>query len=420
MFAWQTPLSTAWQDSLICSARTHAPGVDALVLTGATGFIGGSVLATLVNAGLLDRLVCVVRGASVAHALARLRASAIRSGLPQYRAERLSAANVIVGELGSEFSRADEARLAAASHVINCAALASFSTHPRLLESNVRDTLRFASRFAGSKVLQRFVHVSTAMACGTRCGALVQETVFGHGDTGDLMPHTRSQRDAERRLRAELPRLPLVVVRPSAVVGHTVLGTLPSARIFWVFRVVHASRRFAARAANRIDMVSVDDCARALTLLTVKPTLAYDTYHVSAGRDSPTLTQILNAMDEAADTSGRRYSMCSPRDLRAVAREALGGDAAGHARLFERVLGVYAAFAQLDYVFDNRRLREEIGFDPLPFTDYLNECVRTSGGMGILEQMKRDFARPGTERPWAERLSKDNVSPGKYIPAHIR
>ncbi|RAS25330.1 male sterility protein [Paraburkholderia bryophila] len=79
MFAWQTPLSSAWQDSLVSPVRGEALGVDSLLLTGATGFIGGNLLVTLINAGLAGRLVCLVRGVSVADALARLRASAVRS-----------------------------------------------------------------------------------------------------------------------------------------------------------------------------------------------------------------------------------------------------------------------------------------------------------------------------------------------------
>lgn len=391
MFAWQTPLSNAWQDSLISSARAQAMGVDSMLLTGATGFIGGNLLVTLINAGLVDRMVCLVRGASVADALARLRASAVRCGLPHARARRITEANVMVGELGSAFSEIDLARLAKASHVINCAALASFSTHPQVLDTNVHDTLRFASRFVGSKKLRRFVHVSTAMACGTQCGANVQEATFGYGETRHLVPYTRSKREVERLLRSTYPHLPLVVVRPSIVVGHTVLGTLPSASIFWVFRVVHAARRFTARAMNHLDVVSADDCARALALLAVKPSLAFDTYHVSAGSEAPTIGQIISAMDEATGVSGRRYSMCRVRDFGKIASEVVGRDRCGSGRLIEHALRLYAGFAELDYTFDNRRLRDEIGFEPLPFTDYVSECVRTSRGVGIAEQMRWDF-----------------------------
>ena len=105
MFAWQTPLSNAWQDSMISSARAQAIGVDSVLLTGATGFIGGNLLVTLVNAGLVERMVCLVRGASVADALARLRAAAVRCGLPHARAQRITEANVMVGELAASFRK---------------------------------------------------------------------------------------------------------------------------------------------------------------------------------------------------------------------------------------------------------------------------------------------------------------------------
>ncbi|WP_086380695.1 SDR family oxidoreductase [Caballeronia sordidicola] len=397
MFAWQTPLNYAscasrtWPERPAPHRQARPAGVVSLVLTGATGFIGGNVLVSLVNAGLLDRVVCLVRAADISEAIARLRASAARCGLPHVQAERLSAANVIVGELGGEFCGADLARLRDASHVINCAAMASFSSNPQVLDINVRDTLRFASRFDGSAALQRFLHVSTAMACGTQCGGNVRESAFSQADAGHLVPYTQSKRDAEHLLRSNFPRLPLVVARPSIVVGHTVLGTLPSASIFWVMRVVHGARRFTARAMSRLDVVSGDDCARALMLLAVKPNLAFDLYHVSAGTEAPTIGKILIAMDEATGIHGRRYTICGERDFRKMAREVVGRENSASGRLIEHALRLYAGFAALDYTFDNHRLRDEIGFEPLPFTDYVSECVRTSRGVGIVEQMRWDF-----------------------------
>jgi nucleoside-diphosphate-sugar epimerase len=133
------------------------------------------------------------------------------------------------------------------------------------------------------------------------------------------------------------------------------------------------------------------DCARALALLAVKPSLAFDTYHVSAGSEAPTIGQIISAMDEATGTSGSRYSMCRVRDFGKIAREVVGRDRCSSGRLIEHALRLYAGFAELDYAFDNRRLRDEIGFEPLPFTDYVSECVRTSRGVGIAEQMRWDF-----------------------------
>src|SRR5258707_15665137 len=100
MFAWQTPLSNAWQDSLVSSARAQAMGVDSVLLTGATGFIGGNLLVTLINAGLVERMGCLVRGASAADALARLRPSAGRRGLAHSRPPRIPGRHQMGGRLG--------------------------------------------------------------------------------------------------------------------------------------------------------------------------------------------------------------------------------------------------------------------------------------------------------------------------------
>ncbi|NIE83337.1 MULTISPECIES: SDR family oxidoreductase [unclassified Burkholderia] len=373
------------------SAPWHATALECLVLTGATGFIGGTVLVTLVNAGIVAPLLCLVRAADRAEALSRLRASAVRCGLRHELAQALTEANVIVGELGDDFPESDLARLRAASHVINCAAMASFSANPQILSTNVEDTLRFASRFDNSRTLRRFLHVGTAMACGTQCDEVVSESTFSGQDATHLVPYTRSKRDVEQRLRLQNPELPLVVARPSIVVGHTSLGTSASASIYWVFRIVHAARRFTASPDSRLDIVSVDDCARALISLSFKARLEYDVYHISAGPNAASIEQIIRAMDKAAGTAGTRYSVCTPRELKSIARELAQRQGKGVARLIEQALKLYAGFAGLNYRFDNRRLCQEIGFSPLPFVDYVQECIRTSEQVGILEQMRWDF-----------------------------
>lgn len=395
MLIWKTALSLTWKAGLVspASAPAAAAHVDRVVLTGATGFIGGAVLVSFVNAGLLDRVVCIVRACDRAHALARLRAAALRSGLAPYWAERLSEANVIAGELGGALADADAAHIALASHVIHCAGVASLADARIVNETNVGATLRFARRFAGSRRLQRFVHVGAAFACGLRArGTIREDDTPARGREIDFAPYTRGKRDAEAQLRAL--GLPLVVVRPSCVVGHTLLGTQPSASTFWMFRIVHAARRFTARPMARIDVIAVDDCARALMLLALKPSLAHDTYHVSAGDEAPTVTQIVRAMDEAVGLDDEpRYALCSPAEFPSIARDVLGRRDAPRERVIRRALQSYAAFAELDHVFDNARVRREIDFEPLPFVDYVNECMRTSRGIDVLAQMPRTAAR---------------------------
>lgn len=400
MLIWKTALSLNWRTSLVspASAPVAAANVGHLVLTGATGFIGSTVLTALVNAGLLERIVCVVRAENRGHAVARLREAALRAGLAPYWASRLGDANVVVGALGDVWQGADAPRLAGATHVIHCAGHASPADGAHL-QADIADSLGFAARFAHTPRLQRFVYVGTAYAHAGRGGIVHEEDATGLAasgtvQAGDGLPgavlaadylHAKAQ--TEQRLR-ELG-LPLVVVRPSHVVGHTVLGTRPAPNSFWMFRVAHAARRFTARPMTRIDIVAVDDVARATMLLAVKPTLAHDVYHVSAGDDAPQVAQIVRAMDEAAGMTGApRYAACAPAELPLVVRDVLGRSDPALERVIGRALQRCAEFATVDRVFDNRRVRDEIDFEPLPFIDYVEECMRTSRGVAVTELMR--------------------------------
>ncbi|HVW69188.1 MAG TPA: SDR family oxidoreductase, partial [Steroidobacteraceae bacterium] len=244
--------------------------------------------------------------------------------------------------------------------------------------------------------LQRFVFVGTAMAVGpslTR-GSVVQESTELGSDDDHLVPYTASKAAAERRLRAELPWLPLVVARPSIVVGHTELGVIPSQSIFWVFLVGHMLGAFTCELTDSLDVVPADWCAAALLYLATSESLEHDLYHVSAGRES---SITIEALDEVmADArkvapmgaSYRRIGSTEITTLLPRVRELVPG---ASRRLLLRAMQLYGGFAELNYVFDNTRLRSEGLPTAPPFTSYLSRCVESARGIAIADQMKWDF-----------------------------
>ena len=132
---------------------------------------------------------------------------------------------MIVGALGDVWQGADAPRLAAATHVIHCAGHASPADGAHL-RADIADAVRFAERFARAPRLQRFV-VGTAYAHGPR--RIVQEEAAAAGNDvardeeglpGAVLAadYLHAKAETEQRLRAL--GLPLVVVRPSHVVGH--------------------------------------------------------------------------------------------------------------------------------------------------------------------------------------------------------
>ena len=366
-----------------------------LLLTGATGFVGGAIAAELAGRGLLDRTVFAVRADSAAHGLERIRDSLKRFALPTDLIDRIGVDAVLPVNLGDR-EAIDRMQVPDdLSRVIHCAALATFSNNPAIWASNVEGTLALARAVLRRNRLARWLQVGTAMSCGARRTPPVAESWDDGADDGDahLVPYTRSKLAAERALR-DLPDLPLVVARPSIVVGHTTLGTLPSPSIFWVFRMAFALERFTCAPDDQIDVIPVDWCARALVSLALKDSLAHDLYHVSAGSSASTrFTDIDQAYARACGSApiAARYQRVGLADLRSLVpliEQKLGRV---NRLLILRALALYGGFAGLSYVFDNRRLLGE-GIDPSPaFVDYISACVKSSQDIPIADQMAIDF-----------------------------
>ncbi|MBI2769304.1 MAG: SDR family oxidoreductase [Burkholderiales bacterium] len=364
-----------------------------ILLTGATGFVGGAAAADLAARGLLGQTVFLVRAADAEQGAARVRATLERFGTPAALAQSVTAAQVVCGDLTGVGEFASSPLLEGLTHVLHCAALATFSSNPRIWASNVDGTLALARAVLARSKLQRWLQVGTAMCCGPGMASPVNESwEAGAAAEAHLVPYTRSKVAVELALR-ELPGLPLVVARPSIVVGHSVLGCDPSPSIFWVFRMAFALERFTCAPDERIDIIPADWCASALVSLCLKPALAHDLYHVSAGMGANRFSEIDTAYAAAAGTApvASRYQQVPVDQLRELVplfQQRLGRV---NRLLILRALMLYGAFAELNYVFANQRLLAE-GIPPAPaLTGYIGECVRTSEHVPMTEQMAHDF-----------------------------
>jgi nucleoside-diphosphate-sugar epimerase len=232
------------------------------------------------------------------------------------------------------------------------------------------------------------------MACGPQVQTPVHESWEVAPIDEHLVPYTASKAAIEHKLRTELPNLPLVVARPSIVVGHTTLGCKPSGSIFWVFRMAQKLQRFTCSLDEKIDVIPVDYCADALVELATKENLQHDLYHVSAGAvASCTFGNIEQemAIGLGIDSIGAQYQRISSAAIGALAHdfEQLVGPC--NRRLMLRALRLYAGFADLNYVFDNCRLLAEGVLPPPLFTHYAGLCAQSSRHLSIPEQMRWDF-----------------------------
>ncbi|AJJ18685.1 nucleoside-diphosphate-sugar epimerase [Yersinia intermedia] len=365
-----------------------------LLLTGATGFLGGAVLEKLLLADADFNYLLLVRATTPEQGLSRIRENLAKFYLPAQRLNKINIDHILLGDLAEPDSFINDPRIDDVTHVINCAAVASFGNNPLIWKVNVDGTLAFGKRMAKVAGLQRFIHVGTAMSCTPDAGTVVSEQVLSAQDDAHLVEYTKSKSAIERLLAEQCPNLPLVLARPSIVVGHTRLGCQPSSSIFWVFRMALMLRKFMCSLDDYIDVIPVDYCADALLCILLHPHLTENIYHISAGeQDSVSFAEIDQAMSSAARQKpmGTEYCQVDYGALVQMRKQLKNIFGPCNERLMLKAMRLYGSFAVLNVRFSNERLLS-LGMPRSPrFTDYIACCVESSHGITIQQQMAVDF-----------------------------
>jgi len=365
-----------------------------ILITGSTGFLGGAVVANLLHNTVKDRLLLLVRGETVEEGLSRLKANLKNFGLAESSINTITSQNIILGDLVLTEKFINDLRLNDVTHVINCAAVASFGNNPNIWKVNVEGTFQLAERMSRVEGLKKFIHVSTAMSCVPEPNSLVTEGGLDSSREKHVVEYTWSKATIEKLMTEKLPELPLVIARPSIVVGHSEKGCLPSASIFWVFRMALALGKFTCNLDDRIDVVPVDYCADALVMLLDAEDVINEVIHISAGINScVTFAEIDEAMAKASGSSpvGDDYQKVSYKQLSESRRKFKDLFGPCNERIMLRAMNLYGHFSSLNVVFDNSKLLHLGMNKPLRFTDYLDRCVLTTRDSTIAELMQIDF-----------------------------
>jgi len=364
-----------------------------LLVTGASGFIGGALASRLIDTPRWDKTLFLIRGDNREAGLARLADALRKQGVSEEHISRAHPEQILCGDLNAVNQWENDPRLESIEDVVSSAAVASFGNHPSIWPTNVEGVVKMAHVLNRRCTLRRFLQIGTAMACGHQAPELVPEGYDANSDTEHFLDYTASKYEAEQRIKKELPELPLIVVRPSIVVGHTRLGCKPSGSIYWVFRIGRALRSFPCNLDERIDVVPVDYCAEALHLLLDKPQLAYNSYHISSGSARACSFREIDvsaasAMGISPMTDYQRKPFADIVKMQNQFAELLGPC---NKRIMLRAIKTYGDFSELGMLFDNQRLLAEGMPLPPPFSSYAGLCETTSQSHFIAEQMRFDY-----------------------------
>ncbi|CBA33291.1 hypothetical protein CTU_33390 [Cronobacter turicensis z3032] len=365
-----------------------------LLITGVTGFLGGAVLEKILQRNEKVDLLLLVRAGDSEAGLTRVLSNMRKFNLSEAQLSMLNASHILCGDLGEPESFLHDPRLDSVTHVINCAAVASFGNNPLIWKVNVEGTLAFARRMADVAGLQRFLHVGTAMSCTPEPHSLVPESAEFRENAEHLVAYTHSKSAIEQLMRQHCPQLPLVIARPSIVVGHTHHGCQPSTSIFWVFSMGLMLQKFMCSLEDRVDVIPVDYCAEALLLLLHKEMARGEVVHISAGEEnSVRFADIDIAMAKAQEKApiADHYAQVSYETLVKMRRELKDIFGPCNERLMLKAMRLYGAFATLNVRFSNDKLLKLGMPKPPRFTDYIARCVQTTHGLTIPQQMEVDF-----------------------------
>jgi thioester reductase-like protein len=269
-----------------------------MLMTGATGFIGRELLAQLLAAHRDLDIVALVRARDDV-ALATRREALVR-GLPPRHAARV---DVVRGDMTQPrfgLERPAYLRLLdRVGRVEHCAASTRFdSTLEQARLENVVSTKHVLSFCRGVRDRGRsgrLDHVSTAFVAGRRRG-LVREDELVAGQTF-RNTYEQTKVEAELACRAAMDELPIVIHRPSIVVGKRSSGETSSYKAaYGPMRLLVESYDRCPQILNRIvplplppdvlvDLVPVDYVAAGITALYANDAAVGRCFHLTAGAE---------------------------------------------------------------------------------------------------------------------------------------
>jgi thioester reductase-like protein len=256
--------------------------MGAVLLTGATGFVGGEVLSRFLEQDG-RRVYALVRAKDAAAAAERLPSHA-----------RLTAVAGDIEHPGLALDAAMAEQLAAeVTTVVHCAASVSFgSSLEDSRRVNVEGTRRVLELAERCERLERLTYVSTAYVSGEPPGLFREDQL----DVGQRFrnPYEQSKFEAERLIRERGAGLPLQVLRPSIVVGDSRTGRTTAFNV--LYGPLKAFARggipaIPARRSSPVDIVPVDYVAdRTVELASSGPS---GTFHLVAGSNATTVDRLL-------------------------------------------------------------------------------------------------------------------------------
>lgn len=363
-----------------------------VLLTGATGFIGGDLLARLVQRDLGLRAYCLIRARGAEQLEARRRALIAHAGLEGPDGDRVVAlaGDIVEPDLGLGDALLEIAERV--SEIYHVAASTKFDLGLDEARAINRDgaahVLAFARRAAERGGLRRLHHVSTAYVAGDREGVLGEDDASAPASFRNTYEQTKWE--SEQLLAPERASVPITSYRPSIVVGDSRTGRTLHFRVLYdPMRWVYSGKIaiLPCRPQTRLDVVPVDYVCDALLAIGDRADSEGHVYNLTAG---PAGALSIGEIVERAVAEANRYHEEIGADP-VVAPTIISPDHAQAGTAEERenaeklfalgrgVMGSHVPYMLTEQLFDAPRTVAALqgsGISCPPLRDYFDRIVR--------------------------------------------
>ena len=341
-----------------------------VLLSGATGLIGGELMLILAARGVYS--TAVVRAPDAAAAKTRLMQRLQKSVL--WKPEFAEFVAAVAGDIELPDFGIPGSVLDSADVILHSAASTSFKPDAGVYPVNIKAATNFGGILKGLKPSQRGFFVGTAAVTMEPRGVITEDMAFA----GYANDYIRSKRDAETLLRAV--GVPFVSLRPGIVLSRGISDAKLARNMLWAIPVMAELGEVPLDPMARLDFAPVDFIASAFAEILLKGDLAHDCYHVSTGEASMTFQALADEL---------MLTMPGFKKLVMRGRDYVPVPSFARQRWMFAALQPYLPFLTADAVFSNARLRAEIGtfaVAPAP-TTYLGDLLGTFSLSDAVRQM---------------------------------
>lgn len=347
-----------------------------IFMTGGSGYLGSYVVEKLLreykeNIGLL------IRAKDEQEGIKRLWESLqLHMDETEFRTHLKNRIQIFRGDLTEKhFGLSDHdwnSIVEQTTSIIHCAASLNRKSEKVCMNVNLRGTLQMiqlARAVQNHHGLKRFSFVSTVAVAGHRHNEVVQEDASVDWNRNDYDPYARTKKFCEHMVTEMLSDVSTLIFRPSIILGDNRFSKTTQFDMAQAFVWLQKLPILPFNENWRLDIVSANYVGGAIAEIHQKEKPNHRIYHLSSGEAAMTYEQIVNTLAHHGMKRPRFVPSLNPIfngavNIIAGSPKKFGVSGAG------MLLKVFLPYLTFNTVFDNRRVVEEVGHSPVPFSDY--------------------------------------------------